>query len=83
MHSRSVLGRRLDLPGIVPSPVDVLLIESEAARGVTVATADTIGDEENYRLVMQVLLEIARCMDEDDVRPGTGVPAVDLVSGRA
>lgn len=44
---------------------------------MTAATADTIGDEESYRLVRQVLLEIARCMDEDDVRPDTDVPAVD------
>jgi hypothetical protein len=66
MQSRSLLGKRIDLPGTTPQPVGVLVIESLAPRGVNGQHLDHLESQPSWPIVSGVLQEVVQCLDEQD-----------------
>lgn len=67
MHSRSLLGQRIDTQGTNPVPVGIVIIESLKARGVSGTTQGELVGSPLYPLIRAVLVEVIQCLDEDDV----------------
>lgn len=66
MQSRSLVGLRLDAPG--PSrPVGLVVLESLTPRGAHGRIADELASSDTYDLLTQIMIEVVRCLDEDDV----------------
>lgn len=65
MQSRSLVGKRIDLPGTVP--VGLILLESEASQGVNGVTLDKITSSPNYTLLSLILQEVVKRLDEQDI----------------
>lgn len=69
MQSRSLVGKRIDVSGTTPGPIGVLVIESLAPRGVNSRTLDRISEAATWPLTMKILIEVAQCLDAEDVIP--------------
>lgn len=75
MQARSLLGRRLDVPGLQTDPVGVLVVESLQPQGLNGRSVDQIDELPSFPLISQVLVEVVRCLDEEDIASGENEPA--------
>jgi hypothetical protein len=66
MQSRSLLGKRIDLPGTAPQPVGALIIESLVPRGVNGQHLDRLEGQPSWPIVSGVLQEVVQGLDGQD-----------------
>lgn len=66
MHSRSLIGKRIESPTDSSTSVGVIVIENLNARGVTSALLDRIETLDSWPLLVGILQEIVQCLDERD-----------------
>lgn len=67
MHSRSLVGSRIDSLGVYPRPIGLVIIESLKPRGVEGSTLDELSSSAIFPLLRAILVEVIQCLDERDV----------------